>query len=510
MYSSVMETGYEHRESNGGTLYQEVAGKVRTLISDGVFRPGDRIPSVRQLSRQLRVSVTTVVDAYRLLEDVGIVHARPQSGFYVRAAAPATLPEPRMSQPEMDPSCFDAEDIILRMRRDGENPRNVQLCAAQPGEEYLPLERLSQAMIHVARANRTRGATYGSVAGSKALREQIAQRAFAAGCVMSPSEIVVTAGCQEALNLSLRAVCQPGDSVAIESPAYYGMLQALKVMGLRAVEVATSSREGICLDALEDRIRAAQACGRPIRACILSPNYSNPLGSEMPDAKKRKLVAMLAEWKIPLIEDDVYGDLTFADARPKLARAYDKTGGVIVCSSFSKTLAPGYRVGWVAGGRYQNDIERIKFASTVCSVTLTQLAISEFLAGGGYDHNLKRARRAYAENVRRMSEAIGQHFPEGTRVSRPQGGFVLWVELDPKMDTLKLYGKASAHGVTFAPGVIFSAQEAYKNCLRLNASRWNEKIEAAVATLGKLVAMETAHRSKLTPVTARAKAAEPA
>ena len=481
---------YEDQLKNGATLYQEVAGKVRTLISDGVFRPGDRIPSVRQLSRQLKVSVTTVVDAYRLLEDVGIVHARPQSGFYVRAAVPAALPEPTMSRPEEAPCCFDAEDIIMRMRRDGENPRNVQLCAAQPSEEFLPIERLSQCMVHVARSNRLRGIVYGSVAGSKALREQIAQRAFAGGCVLSPSEVVVTGGCQEALVLSLRALCQPGDSVAIESPAYYGMLQAIKMMGLRAVEVATSSREGICLDALEERILAAQACGRPIRACILSPNYSNPLGSEMPESKKRKLVAMLAEWKIPLIEDDVYGDLTYADSRPKLAKAYDKTGDVILVSSFSKTLAPGYRVGWVAAGRFQQDIERIKFASTVCSPTLTQLAVAEFLAGGGYDHHLKRARKAYAENVAKMSEAVSRHFPAGTKMSRPQGGFVLWVELDPSVDTLKLYARASVEGIIFAPGAIFSAQEAYKNCLRLNASKWNERIELAIAKLGKMIEKE--------------------
>jgi DNA-binding transcriptional MocR family regulator len=481
---------YEDVSRNGSTLYQEVAGKVRTLIADGVFRPGDRIPSVRQLSKQLRVSVTTVVDAYRLLEDVGVVHARPQSGFYVRAAAPVTLLEPKMTSPEEAPCCFNSEDVILHMRREAENPRNVHLCRAQPSEEYLPLERLSQAMVHVARSNRVRGAVYGSVSGLKALREQIAQRAFAAGCVLSPSEIVVTNGCQEALVLTLRAICQPGDSVAIESPAYYGMLQALKMMGLRAVEVATSAREGMCLDALEERILAAQACGRPIRACILSPNYSNPLGSEMPDAKKKKLVAMLAEWKIPLIEDDVYGDLTFGDSRPKLAKAYDKTDDVIVCSSFSKTLAPGYRVGWIAAGKRQDDIERIKFASTVCGVTLTQLAIAEFLAGGGYDHHLKRARKAYAENVARVSEAVGCHFPEGTRMSRPLGGFVLWVELDPKIDTLKLYAKAVKQSITFAPGTIFSAQEAYKNCLRLNASRWNERVEAAVAKLGQLVKEE--------------------
>jgi DNA-binding transcriptional MocR family regulator len=484
--------GYVQEElrTTGSTLYQEVAGKVRTLIADGVFRPGDRIPSVRKLSRQLQVSVTTVVDAYRLLEDIGVVHARPQSGFYVRAAAPATLPEPQMTRPAEAPCCFDAEDLILRMLRDGDNPRMVQLAPAHPSEELLPLDRLSQTMAHVARSNRVRGASYGPVVGSKALREQIAQRAFAAGCVMSPGEIVVTNGCQEALNLSLRAVCQPGDSVAIESPAYYGVLQAFKMMGLRAIEVASSSREGMCLDALEDRILAAQACGRPIRAAVVSSSYSNPLGSEMPDAKKKKLVARLAEWRIPLIEDDAYGDLTYGETRPKLAKAYDKAGGVIVCSSFSKTLAPGYRIGWVAAGRYQQDVEKLKFASTVCSPTLPQIALAEFLAAGGYDHHLKRARRTYSENVSQMSEAIGRHFPAETRVSRPQGGFVLWVELDARVDTMKLYAKATEMGITFAPGAIFSAQEAYKNCMRLNASRWNERVEAAVAKLGKLVQAE--------------------
>jgi DNA-binding transcriptional MocR family regulator len=317
------------------------------------------------------------------------------------------------------------------------------------------------------------------------LRRQLGRRAVSWGTFLDEHAFVTTVGATEALYLAVRAVTKPGDVIAVESPAYFGLLRLLEVNGLRALELPTDPESGIDLDALEDSIRSGA-----VRAVLASPNFTNPLGARMPDANKERLVKLLTRREIPLIEDDVYGDLAFDGTRPRPAKAFDKEGIVLLCGSVSKTLAPGYRVGWIAAGRFQETVERLKFAHTVASPTLTQMAIAEFLAEGGYDGHVRRLRRVLSSQTQRYRDAIARWFPEGTRVSRPQGGFFVWVELPSqanKRSAVELQLRALDRGIAIAPGPIFSARQRFADCIRISTGHpFTPRIERAIAELGQL------------------------
>ena len=287
----------------------------------------------------------------------------------------------------------------------------------------------------------------------------------------------------EALHLCLRAVTRPGDTVLVETPSYYGILQLIESLGLRALEIAANPGTGIDLALLDAALRQSR-----VAACLLVPTFSNPLGSLMPDEAKKELVLLLARREIPLIEDDIYGDLHFApSARPRPAKAFDRHGLVMLCASFSKTLAPGYRVGYAVPGRFREQVERLKFAQTVGTATLPQMAIADFLENGGYDRHLRRLRRSLADQVTRTSDAIIEHFPPGTRISRPQGGFVLWVEMPPGKSALDLHARALEQKISIAPGPIFSAKQRFTSSLRVSAGfPWSEKLAQSIATLGDI------------------------
>jgi DNA-binding transcriptional MocR family regulator len=465
-------------------LYEDVAGRVALLVEKGALRAGDKVPSVRKLSRQQKVSIATVLQAYRLLENQGVIEARPQSGYYVRALCLRPPAEPEMSKPAPSATKVSVGDLAVQVIKATRDPSLVRLGAALPSPELLPTQQLNRAMTSLGRRFPQAGNSYDAPPGNTALRTQVARRAVEAGCILSPDDIVTTCGCQEALNLCLRAVAKPGDTIAIESPTFYGILQIIEMLGMRALEIPTHPRDGISLEALGYALES-----HPIKACLFTPNFNNPMGSCMPEASKERLVAMLAQREIPLIEDDIYGDLGFAPQRPKTCKSFDKQGLVLLCDSFSKTLAPGYRVGWTAPGRYQAQVEHLKFVSSIATATLPQMAIADFLANGGYDHHLRKVRRLYAQKVQQMTQAITKYFPEATRVTRPAGGHVLWVELPPHINSLELYRRALAAKISIAPGPIFSAKQKYQNFIRLNCGNpWSEVIENALIKLGQLIA----------------------
>lgn len=472
------------RQAEKIPLYEEVAGKINFLIEQGTLRPGDRVPSIRSLSKQFQVSINTVKEAYNLLEDRRMLEARPQSGYYVRARFPELPAEPIVDSP-INPAEVSLSKIYRVVMRDLLDPGLMQLGIAIPNPELLPIEKLNRMLARETRRFPVQSISYELPPGNLRLRKQIAQRLLLSGCTLSPDQIVITSGCVEAVVLALRSLCKPGDAVAIESPVYFNFLQMIQDLGLKALEIPASPLGGISLEALE---YALDRNAGEVKACIVLSNFNNPLGSRMSDADKSRLVNILEAHQVPLIEDDIYGDLSYDDARPSVAKSFDKTGNVLLCSSFSKTVAPGYRVGWVAPGRYQEEIERGKMLANVATSSPTQLAIAEFLANGGYEHHLRSTRRVYARQVAQMGDAIGRCFPEGTRVSRPQGGFVLWVEMSRKIDSLVLYKKAKSVGITIAPGSIFSVDGKYRNCIRLNAACWNPAVEVAIETLGRLVA----------------------
>ena len=465
-------------------LYEELAEDLTGLIAKGTLRAGDRLPSVRVLSDQRGVSISTVLQAYLLLESRGFVETRPQSGHYVRSTRLALVPEPRPPRVSATATKVTVSDLITRVYGASRDPDVVLLGAGYMSPALLPTERLNKGLAAVARAAGGAGIAYDPPPGLPALRRQIARRAAECGVALRADEIVTTVGTMEALHLCLRAVARAGDTIAVESPAYYGVLQLIESLEMRALEIPSNAGTGMDLGLLEAALRQQR-----VKACLVVTSFSNPLGALMPDEAKRELVKMLARRDIPLIEDDIYGDLHHDGARPRPARAFDRHGLVMLCGSFSKTLAPGYRVGYVAPGRYRDAVERLKFAQTVATGTLAQMAVADFLENGGYERHLRRLRRALSEQVARVSEAIAEHFPAGTRISRPKGGFLLWVEMPPGKSALELHDRALARGVSVAPGPIFSAKQRFTSCIRVSCGfPWSEAIERGVKTLGQIAA----------------------
>jgi DNA-binding transcriptional MocR family regulator len=471
-----METGAQSRN----LLYEQVALRIAGLIAQGTFQTGSRVPSVRSLSRQFTVSKTTVLEAYALLEDRGMIAARPQSGYYVCPRLPEPLRAGGAPLPAPRPTAVDMGDLALMIYRDGGDPGLIQLGAAIPDPRNLPAERLTRMLAAETRRYREESLSYERPAGSIRLRTQIARRMLHAGCTVSPDDIIVTNGCTEAVSLALRAVCAPGATVVVESPTYFNTLQTIASLGLKALEIPAHPERGLNLETLRFVLEQHK-----VSACLFTCNFSNPLGSLMPDDGKRELVELLARHDIPLIEDDIYGDLTLAERRPTMAKAYDSREAVLLCSSFSKTIAPGYRVGWIVPGRFAARVERLKTVTSLTSAVPPQLAMAEFLANGGYDAHLRRLRRIYSRQLALLGQAVGNAFPEGTRVSRPEGGFVLWVEMPEAVDSVRLYEIARERGITFAPGPIFSARpDRYRNFLRLSAAFWSDQVADGIGLLG--------------------------
>jgi DNA-binding transcriptional MocR family regulator len=466
------------------TRYEILAGELVRLIQAGTLRAGDRLPSIRQMSQTKKLSLTTVLQAYQVLEDQGIIEARPQSGYYVRPMPqlPTVLAEP---EPAVltDPGPVQVDELVMRVVRDAMRPGQVQFGAALPAPELLPTARVNHILARVARENLQANYSVGVPEGMLELRTQVARRSLDLGCTLEPDDLVITCGCAEAIHLALQACCHPGDLVAVESPTYFGILQSLEALGLHALEIPTHSRDGISLDALSFALEH-----HPVKAVVVISNFSNPSGCCMPEENKRALVELLAQYQVPLIEDDIYGELAFSGQRPGVAKRYDRQGLVLLCSSFTKDISPSYRVGWIAPGRFRARVEQLKMATNIATAVLPQLAIARFLESGGYDRHLRSIRRAYAQKMAQMTQAVLNFFPSGTRVSSPAGGFVLWVQMPDEMDSLVLYQRALAAGITVAPGYIFSATPKYRNFIRLNAAYMNFAGERALAKLGDMVA----------------------
>lgn len=464
--------------------YAELAGFIAGLIACGTLLPGARVPSLRQITRQKRVSLSTALQAYRLLEDRGLIEARPQSGYYVARTAAALRAPPATSRPLGRATSVSVSGVVLRLLEYAADPSLAPLGCAIPSSELLAAGGLDRFLARAARVKGRDYNVYTEPQGDPQLRQEIARRALRFGQALSAQDIAITCGCTEALTLALKAVARPGDTIAVESPTYFGLLHALEALGLKAFELPTDPTTGVDLAALERALSAAS-----ISACLFSSSFNNPLGCTMPDEKKLVVLELLARRGVPLIEDDIYGDIYFGAERPRPFIALDRLGHTIYCSSFSKTIAPGYRIGWIVTARHMERVLAHKLTQTLCAPALPQVAFADFLSSGGYDGHLRRIRGAFADNIARMTRAIDRAFPPGTRVSRPAGGFVLWLELPRPIRTRALLDDALAQGICFAPGDVFSASNRYAHCLRLSCGHhWDARIEAAVEKLGALAA----------------------
>ncbi len=460
-------------------LYSQVAEQIHGLIRAGTLRPGERVPSVRRLSRQQGVSVATVLQAYQRLEDAGVIEARPQSGYYVKRAA-RPVEEPAASKPPQRALEVEVNALADVMMAAAQDPKMITFGSACPNGDLFPLERIRRVLSSRARRDRHALGRYGLPPGTEALRRAIARRALEWGCRIDHRNLVVTNGCMEALNLCLRAVTRPGDTVALESPTYYGFLQILQALGLKALEIPTHPRHGMSLEALEMALEA-----HDVKAVLAMPNVSNPVGASMADAAKKRLVQMLAARNVPLIEDHIYAELGFDPGSRRAAKCYDRTGNVMLCSTFSKTLAPGLKAGFIEPGRWRDAIRTLKFVSSGGNSEVVELTLAELLESGGYERQLRALRRRCEQQVDAARGVIAETFPRGTKVTRPTGGFILWVELPKACDSIALFEDLLATSISIAPGPMFSASQRYRNCLRLSVGQlWSERHERALREVG--------------------------
>lgn len=465
------------------TLYQSIASEFASGIDAGIYKPGERLPGVRATSLDKGVSAATAVAAYRQLEVDGYIEARERSGFFVRARA-GLLPEPIWSPfPQKRPQLVKSQQWILDLINDASDTSIVNFGSAVADPDFLPTALLEKVLKKNARLHRREVANYELPMGSLTLREQLVRRMAQIGCMTRVEDIVVTNGCQEAVVIALKLLTRPGDTIALESPTYHGHLQVAESLGLKVLEIPTHPVSGISLPALELALEKWS-----VKACLVVPNFNNPSGSCMPDKHKRALVKLLAKAAVPLIEDDIYGDLSFDQQRPSTLKALDRSGDNIYCSSFSKSLSPGLRVGWMLPGNHIQQATYQKFITSVATNSIGQMAVADILASGQYQRHLRRMRLQLANANARMRQAISEHFPPGTKITRPQGGYVLWVELPEGSDALWVAARARERGISVAPGPMFSASEKYGHFMRIScAVDWNNRSQRAIREIASLL-----------------------
>lgn len=471
-----------------GNLYHQLASEIISQIESGIYKVGDKLPGVRTASTQRGVSAATVVAAYNELLNGGYIESRPRSGFYVNGLVATEFQSPQITQHKMVPRDVVGQQLVLELLHRTQVASAVNLGAAVPDVKILPSAAVEKSIVKMARLERLNVCCYESFArGNLELRQQIAKRMAQLGCQLNVDDIVITNGCQEALLLTLKALTVPGDFIAIESPSYYGLMQIIEHMGLQAIEIPTDPVTGISLDALQLAMEHWS-----IKACLVVSNFSNPLGASLSDQNKKALASLCRKHKVALIEDDIYGDLAYGQQRPSVCMRFDEK--VIYCSSFSKTLAPGLRVGWVASKQLAPAIGQLKFMSSMACPTIVQYALADVLASGKYDRHLRGMRIQLAKSMHELILAIERYFPANTRITQPQGGFVLWVELplenmvSKNFDTYELTLRLLDEKIAITPGKLFTTTQKYKNCLRLSSGGlWTPRKEKAMKRVGELI-----------------------
>ncbi|SHN38566.1 PLP-dependent aminotransferase family protein [Chitinophaga sp. CF418] len=463
------------------TLYTKIARVIEEQIENETLKLGDKLPSIREIRSFYNVSINTAIQAYLELESKSLIESRPKSGYFVSKTSRRKFSLPSISKLQSSNNEKHPEDLITKVFETLRDKEITQFSLGVPDKSLLPVARLNKSTMQVLNRLEDGGINYEPVQGNINLRRTIAKWSLVLEGKVTEDDIVTTSGSMNSIFNCLMAVTKPGDTIAIESPVYFGLPQILGSLGLKAIEIPTHPVTGVELDALKKVLHKISAC------CFVT-NFSNPLGCLMPEEHKKELVKMLTAYDIPLIEDDIYGSLFFGSSRPTLCKTFDEAGIVMWCSSVSKSLAPGYRVGWVAPGKFKEKIIRQKLLQTISTPTLYQEVIADFLEFGRYDHHLRTFRKNLYANCLQFQRAIESYFPDNTKVSQPQGGFVLWIELDKKIDTSELYATALRQKISFAPGRMFTLRDQYRNCMRLNfALEWSEKLERDLKKLGNIV-----------------------
>lgn len=464
-------------------LYLQITDVITKQIQQFTLKTGDKLPSLRAFRLERGISLSTAYKAYAQLEMNGLIEARPKSGYYVRYTPVRVLRSSRLQGMVEEGPVVGNDEMLALFQHNFSQEGMVKLALAAPDISLLPQAKLNKSMLEAIRLSADSCIGYEDIQGNLSLRKHIARQAISSGGNIAADDIVTTQGCMEALMLSLKAVTQPGDSVAIESPAYFGVFNAILSLGLKIVEIPTDPESGIDLTFLSNALHQYN-----IKACLFVTTFSNPMGFCMSNDSKKELVNLLLKHEVPLIEDDIYGEMYFGKARPRTCKSYDRHGMVILCSSVSKSLAPGYRVGWCIPGKFKAKILRLKLISTVSSATPTQHAIANFFETGRYDLHMRNLRRTLHTQCLRYTQAISEYFPPETKVSRPDGGYILWIEMPKHIDSFDLFQQAAEQNISIAPGQLFHTDGRFANYFRVGFGiPFNPQIEKSIIKLGNII-----------------------
>ena len=472
---------YKRKKSN--FYYEGIVKNISDQIAKGILKPGEKLTPVRTLSKNLRVSMTTVLQAYYKLQDLGLIEAKPQSGYFIKQRTIKELPETETLTLDVAIKTYKGNELARNIHELSVVKDMVSLGPGVPGTDILPTKKLNRILYTITKKSEDAGIMYEFPPGYYKLRREIAKRSNEWGADISPEDIIVTTGATEALALSLLAVAKPGDTILTESPNVYLLFQIVQSLGMKILEVPTNPKTGI-----ETKILGDILAKHKVAACVVYPTINNPLGSIMPEENRKKLYQIFSAKDIPIIEGDVWGDLHFEAKRPTPLKAIDKKNLVLYFSSFTKTGAPGYRIGWVCPGRYFKKVKELKFTYTVSTPAITQMVIAEFLRSGGYKKSIVNLREIYAKRLSLLYDFISQYFPSGTKISKPRGGAFIWIELPKYVDALEFQQRAFHKNISIAPGPLYSTTDKFPNYIRLtSACPWNtNEIEKAIETLGNI------------------------
>jgi len=459
--------------------YRQLAELFKTQIQQNTWRAGEKLPSVRVTSRSHSVSTGTVLQAYQLLEAQGWVTAKPQSGYFVTA----DLERLEVSTSESHPLRVSVNDELYDFLKHQASPEAIKLGSAFPEPTLFPLDALNRNLASSGRKMGPDTLLDNLPPGSESLRRLIAQRYIQQGMNLTHDDIVITSGALEALNLSLQAVTQPGDIVVVESPTFYGALQAIERLGLKAIEVRVDAKKGHSLTQLESLFEQ-----HDVKACWLMTNFHNPTGTSLSDEEKHRVVDLANQHDVYLIEDDVYAELYFGEKKPMSLKSFDTHERVLHCGSLSKSLCPGYRLGWVINKRFNEPIQKLQLMSTLSGSAPIQQGVAHYLQNDSYDNHLRKLRKTLQQRQQRFIALLEQHLPAQVDFYVPQGGYFLWLTLPKGTSSKALYHALLAEQVTIAHGKLFSLDAQFENCLRLNTSlAMDEHVEQAIRKLSDLL-----------------------
>lgn len=471
-------------EPSQGYRYAILADQLESQIMDGTFRAGDKLPSIRNLHAQTGLSISTVYQTFIELEKRGVVEPRQKSGYFVKPLLRDLLPAPKSPSPKPAPQKININNLAFKLIEAMGDPQMIQFGGALVAKELLPMKEISNLLKRAPVSFYNRNlSSYEHYLGYEELRRQITKHMSPFCGNISPEDIVITNGCIEAVTISLQSVTQPGDTVLVESPSFPWFLQLMEDLDLHALEIPTHPQSGVDLKALQAAVEQ-----HPVKACIFIPSFNNPLGYLMSEEDKEAMVALMADKKIPIIEDDIYGELYFTASRPTPLKAFDRKGLVLYCGSFSKCLAPGLRIGWALPGRYFERFKRIRLNRAISGPGLPQWVVARYLKEGNYERHLRRLRTHLKNQMGNTALAVARYFPKGTKISAPQGGLCLWVQLNARLDSLQLFRKAIAHNIAILPGVMCATGDTFINCIRISCGMpYTDAIDQGLKTLAGIL-----------------------